>query len=171
MVFTEELVLYLISCPKRITDGPKSSSTRLSSSNIKFMLESLDGVYNFSGFISKNTNFQENYSVGLVFKPKDEKANIVLLRVNGPHGLNEFAPHHDGPHVHIASAQRINEGLKPEGNIETNVPYTTVDDAIQYYMKRIGVLEHDRIKHFPIPNVSQQIDLDFNNSESEVDNG
>ena len=165
MIFTEELVLELISCSKRITDGPKTSTIRISSSNVKFMLESSDGRYNFSGFIAKNTNFQENYSVGLVFRPKEEKGSIVLLRVNGPHGLNEFAPHHDGPHVHVATAQRINEGLKPEGNIETDVPYTTIEEAIQYFMQRIGVLDHDRVKYFPTPNVNPQMGVDFENPE------
>jgi len=129
------------------------------------MLESSDGRYNFSGFIAKNTNFQENYSVGLVFRPKEEKGSIVLLRVNGPHGSNEFAHHHDGPHVHVASAQRINEGLKPEGNIETDVPYTTIEEAIQYFMKRIDLLERDRVKYFPTPNVNPQMGVDFENPE------
>lgn len=106
-------------------------------------------VYSFGAFISRNLTFQENFSIGLTYQPKDEKGTIVLLRVNGPHGPNENIPHHEGPHVHIATAERINAGLKPEGMIETEVPYSTIEDAIQYFAKRINIIAADRQKHFP----------------------
>ena len=164
MVYTEELIAELIDCPKKVTNSPKDSGVGRGSSKIKFNLESTDGNYSFSGFISKNLTFQENFSIGLVFQPKDEKGTIVLLRVNGPHGPNENIPHHEGPHVHLATAERINAGLKPEGKIETGVPYATVEDAIQYYIKRINVIVVDRQKHFPPPD--NQIDFNFETDEN-----
>ncbi len=163
MVFTNELIEELISCPKKVTDSPKDSGVGRGSYKTKFYLESTDGNHSFSGFISRNLTFQENFSIGLVYHPKDEKGKIVLLRVNGPHGPNENAPHHEGPHVHLSTAERINAGLKPEGMIETNVPYSTVDDAIQYYIKRINIIPADRHKHFPTPN--NQIDINFEKGE------
>lgn len=159
MHYTDEMIEELISCPKKLTDSPKDSGAGRGSSKVKFYLESNDGNYSFSGFISKNFTFQENFSIGLVYYPKDEKGSIVLLRVNGPHGPNENMPHHEGPHVHVSTAVRINAGLKPEGKIEAIVPYATVDDAIQYFLKRINVMVADRQKHFPPPN--NQIDFNF----------
>jgi hypothetical protein len=161
VLYTDELIEELISCPKKVTDSPKDSGVGRGSSKIKFSLESTNGNYSFGGFISKNLTFQENFSIGLVYYPKDEKGSIVLLRANGPHGLNENLPHHDGPHVYIATAERMNAGLKPEGKIETTVPYATIDDAIQYYIKRINVIPVDRQKHFPLPD--NQIEFNFDN--------
>lgn len=159
MTFTDELIQELINCSKKVVDAPKDSGVGRGSRKLKFFLESADGQHSFSGFISKNLTFQENYSIGLVYNPKEEKGTIVLVRVNGPHGQNENAPHHDGPHVHLAIAERINAGLKPEGLIETNVPYSTIEDAIQYYIKRINIMPADRQKYFPTPN--SQIDINF----------
>lgn len=163
MTFTDELIEELVNCPKKVVVAPKDSGVGRGSRKIKFLLESVDGQHSFSGFISKNLTFQENYSIGLVYNPKEEKGKIVLLRVNGPHGQNENAPHHDGPHVHLSTAERINAGLKPEGVIETDVPYSTIEDAIQHYIKRINIIPADRQKHFPTPN--NQIDINFEQGE------
>ncbi len=164
MIFTNELIAELIGCLKNVTDSPKDSGFGRGSKKVKFLLESIDGKHVFSGFISRNHTFQENFSIGLVYHPKDEKGKILLLRVNGPHGPNEFAPHHDGPHIHISTAERINAGLKPEGMIKTDVPYATLDDAIQYYIKRVNITAGDRQKHFPPQN--KQIDINFEQSEN-----
>lgn len=163
MTFTDELIEELVNCPKKVVDAPKDSGVGRGSRKIKFLLESEDGHHSFSGFISKNLTFQENYSIGLVYNPKEEKGKIVLVRVNGPHGQNENAPHHDGSHVHLSTAERINAGLKPEGVIETDVPYSTIEDAIQHYIKRINIIPADRRKHFPTPN--NQIDINFEKGE------
>lgn len=98
-----------------------------------------------------------------MYTPREEKGKIVLLRVNGPHGPNENVPHHDGPHVHLSTAERINAGLKPEGVIEIDVPYLTIEDAIQHYVKRINIIPSDRKKHFPALN--NQIDINFEQGE------
>ena len=159
MTFTDELIKELVNCSKKVVDAPKDSGVGRGSSKIKFLLESVDGLHSFGGFISKNLTFQENYSIGLVYNPKEEKGKILLVRVNGPHGQNKNAPHHDGPHVHLSTSERINEGLKPEGMIETDVLYSTIEDAIQHYIKRINIIPSDRQKHFPTPNY--QIDINF----------
>ncbi len=164
MLYTEELIDELISCPKKVTNSPKDSGVGRGSNKVKFALESTDGMYTFSGFISRNLTFQENFSIGLVYEPKDEKGTIVLLRVNGPHGPNENILHHEVPHIHLATAERINAGLKPEGKIETEVPYATLDDAIQYFVKRTNIIVTDRQKHFPPPN--NQIDINFEAGEN-----
>jgi hypothetical protein len=163
MLFTDELIAELIGCPKTVTGAPKDSGVGRGSSKIKFSLESVDGNHSFNAFISRNLTFQENFSIGLVYQQKDEKGTIVLLRVNGPHGPNVNIPHHEGPHVHLATAERINLGLKPEGHIETGVPYATIEDAIQYFIRRINMIPTDRQKHFSPPD--SQIDFNFGEYE------
>ena len=69
MIFTNEFIKGLVNCPKKIIDAPKDSGVGRGSSKIKFLLESIDGQHSFSGFISKNLTFQENYSIGLVYNP------------------------------------------------------------------------------------------------------
>ena len=161
---TDELIAELIGCPKKVTNAPKDSGVGRGSSKTKFTLESVDGNHAFSGFISRNLTFQENFSIGLVYQQKDEKGTVVLIRVNGPHGPNENIAHHEGPHVHLATAARINAGLKPEGHIEMGVPYATIEDAIQYFIRRINVIPVDRQKHFPPSD--NQIDFNFDVEEN-----
>lgn len=164
MLYTDELIEELISCPKKVVIAPKDSGFGRGSSKVKFTLESDDTNHSFSSFISQNITFQENFSIGLVYQPKDEKGTIVLVRVNGPHGPNENIPHHEGPHIHLATADRINAGLKPEGHIETNVPYATIEEAIQFFIRRINIIPEDRQKHFP---VNIQINLNFESGGDE----
>jgi len=114
-------------------------------------------VSNFSGFITQNLAFIENFSIGLSFSPKDEKGKIVLFRCNGPHGGTKNIPHHASCHIHTSTADRINNGLKPEGQIDMTNEYSTIEDAIQFYVRRINIVITDRQKHFPSP--SGQIDL------------
>ena len=71
-------------------------------------------------------------------------------------------PHHAGCHIHTATAKRINDGLKPEGHIEMTVEYSTLEDALQFYIRKIGIVREDRQKYFPVPN--QQMDI-FGNLE------
>ena len=163
MIFTDQLTQELINCPKKIVDAPKDSGIMRGSKKWKFTMESTDGQHSFSGFISENTTFQENFSLGLVYNPKDEKGHIVLVRVNGPHGPNEKAPHHTGPHIHRATADSINAGLKPEsGEIITDVPFATIEDAIQHYVRLINIVAADRQKHFPPPKNQKEFDFTTN---------
>ncbi|MGN6401397.1 MAG: hypothetical protein ACTHMD_13145 [Flavisolibacter sp.] len=91
----------------------------------------------------------------------------MLVRVNGPHGPTEQAPHHNGPHIHKATTESVNSGQKPEnGEIITDVPYATIEDAIQHYARLINIVPADRQKHFPPPN--NQTKFDFPTNE---DNG
>jgi hypothetical protein len=167
MTFTNELIDELITCPKKVVDAPKSTGIAFGSKKIKFTLASLDGQHSYIGFISENATFQENFSIGLVYNPKEAKGHVVLVRVNGPHGPNEKAPHHDGPHVHKATAEAIEAGLKPEkGALITDVPYATIKDAIQYYVRLINIVPADRQKHFPPP--SNQTELAFGINDENV---
>jgi hypothetical protein len=116
-----------------------------------------DGRNNFNGFILCNKFFQENFSIGLSHNPKEEKGTIVLLRINGLHGGTKVHPHHSYYHIHLATAERINNGLKSEGKIIETTDYSSFETAIQYFIRYIGLDITDRQKYFPPP--SSQIDL------------
>lgn len=163
MVYTDAFIEELIGCSKKIINPPKEAGIGRGSTKIKFTLASTDETFSFSAFISQNITFQENFSIGLVYHPIDAKGTIVLLRVNGSHGLNENIPHHEGPHVHLADANRINMGLRPEGKIETEVPYATIKDAIQYFINRINISAADKQKYFSDP--KNQIHVNFESDE------
>jgi hypothetical protein len=73
MLYTDELIAELVGCPKKVTTAPKDSGVGRGSSKIKFALESIDGNYSFSGFISKNLTFQENFQLVWSFNQKMKK--------------------------------------------------------------------------------------------------
>ena len=111
----------------------------------------------FTGFINQNNYFLENYSVGLVHKNKNEYGKVILLRCNGLHGGHIEIPHHLGCHIHTATSERINKGLKPEGHIEMTNKYLTKEQAIQFYIRKINLDLKDRLKHFPPPNIQMEM--------------
>lgn len=157
-MFTDEILAELIRCPKIVMEAPmEMKQGRSGFVKRSFALKSKDGLHYFNGFINQNLTFTENFSIGLSYNPKDEKGNIVLLRCNGAHGGTNAHPHHASCHIHISTAERINNGLKPEGKIDMTNEYSTIEDAIQYYAKHINIDSIDRQKYFPPP--SGQIDL------------
>jgi len=158
MMITDQLIKELIACKKTVVEAPKDiKEGRSGFKKRTFTLISLDGLHSFSGFITQNLTFIENFSIGLSYSPKDEKGKIVLLRCNGPHGGTKNSPHHASCHIHTSTAERINNGLKPEGQIDITNDYSTIEDAIQFYIRRINIDTADRQKYFSPP--SGQIDL------------
>ena len=132
MIYTSDFIQDLIVCEKTIIEPPKDSGISRGSKKIMFSMVSGDGQHNFSGFISKNTTFQENFSIGLVYTPKEEKGKICLLRCNGLHGEVIGVPHHSFFHIHTTKAEDINNGIKVEKHIEETTAYSTLEDAIQF---------------------------------------
>ena len=148
-MYTEEFVSELINCSKRVIDPPKALKIDRGNFKTNFTLQSVDGKYNFYAFIRKNEKFPENFSVGLDYNPREEKGTIQLLRCNGPHGEHVQYPHHIVCHIHKATADRINSGLKPEGNFEITNRYATLEDALQFYINYVNIIADDKIKYFP----------------------
>lgn len=152
IMYTDAILRELIAMPKAIIDAPKLvKESRATFIKKGFTMSSIDDKYSFNGFITQNRVFTENFSVGLVYNPKNEKGSIVLLRVNGAHGGTDIDSHHAHCHIHTATAERINSGLKPEGHIEITTAYAMLEDAIQFYLDTIGLSIADRNKHFPRP--------------------
>lgn len=157
-MFTEEFLKELITCPKMVVDAPlEMKQGRSGFLKKSFVLKSIDGQYSFNGFINQNLTFSENFSIGLSYNPKEEKGTVVLLRCNGAHGGTIHHPHHASCHIHRTTAEGINNGVKSEDRIELTTEYSTLEDAIQYYVKLINLSSTDKQKYFPPP--SGQIDL------------
>jgi len=156
-MYTEQVIKELISCPKVITEPPRGKDARSSYTKSVFALDSKDGQFLFTGFITENLVFPENFSIGLVYKPREEKGSITLLRCNGMHGGTLQNPHHAYCHIHTVQSDFLNQGSKVESHIELTTEYSTLDTAIQFYINLIGLDPFDRQKYFPPP--SGQIDL------------
>ena len=150
MIYEEEYIAKLFGCPKEILEPPaKDYKEDRGHMKKNFTLQSLDGTFLFRCFIRYNVMFPENFTIGLDFNPREEKGTICLLRCNGTHGETRQIPHHASCHIHKASAESINSGLKPESNIEITEEYATIDQAIQYFINFINLKQEDRIKYFP----------------------
>lgn len=166
MTFTDNFIEELSNCSKSVVDAPKEMKEgRSGFAKRTFTLVSSDGQYNFNGFITQNLTFLENFSIGLSYNLKEEKGKMVLLRCNGPHGGTKNIPHHAVCHIHKSTAERINSGLKPEGQIELTNDYATIEEAVQFFVRRININVADRQKFFPPP--SGQIDL-FADTEEKI---
>ncbi len=133
-----------ISCPKQIVDPPrKEMRSERGHQRNDMTLSSLDGERRFSAFLRVNERFPENFSIGLVYHPRDEPGALTLLRRNGPHGehVNEPEdPHpHFGYHVHRANAEAINAGLSPEKQAAPTDAYASFPEALQYFLKAVSI--------------------------------
>jgi len=150
-MYTDKFIEQLITCSKVITDSPKDKDARAMYTKKVFLMDSKDEQFSFSGFMSQNTKFPENFSIGLVYKPKEERGSFVLLRCNGMHGGTQQNPHHTYPHIHTIQADFINQGSKIENQIDITTEYSTFETAIQFFIKGIGLDPSDRQKYFPPP--------------------
>lgn len=81
LMYTDLFIQELIVCQKTITESPKDSGISRGSYKTTFGMTSIDGLYSFSGFISRNIKFQENFSIGLTYIPKEEKGKICICKM------------------------------------------------------------------------------------------
>ena len=158
MNITDAELSAIIGAPKVIVDAPKNSSRRTSHIKKGFTLESIDKQHFFRGFITQNQSFPENFSIGLVYCPRAEKGEYILLRCNGKHGLHENIPHHAEFHIHTTDAASINNGLNTAHIATVTQEYISIDEAIQFYVNKINLAPEDRTKYFPAP-IGTQGDL------------
>lgn len=133
----------LVKCKKTITTPPKKKmSLENGSYRNNMSLISEDNQSKFSCFMRKNEDFPENFSIGLIYNPTDEKGTICLVRCNGPHGeynatLSQ-SPHFKH-HIHMAKAENLEKGIKPEKYSEEIDAYASYEEALRYFLKHINV--------------------------------
>jgi len=149
MILNQNKIEELIKCPKMIIK--KNVPWRLERGHyrIDFELQSINKQYFFTAFGRYNEMFNENFSFGLVFIPKDEKRTYELLRCNGPHGEHKQYPHHIHYHIHKATAESIMKGLKEDCAIEITRAYATYEEAYRFFMRYINIRPEDFNNLFP----------------------
>lgn len=159
-MYTAELIEELVSCEKQIVEPPtKDYKEERGQLRKNFTLQSINGNYSFNGFIRRNIAFSENFTIGLDYVPREEKGTICLLRCNGTHGGSSKFPHHDYFHIHFANAETINNGLKPESNIDLTHEYASIEEAIIFFIKTVNLRSVDRSKYFPQPDSQTKLNI------------
>ncbi len=107
----------------------------------------------FAAFLRRSDDFPENFSIGLLYDPKDGSGELTLLRCNGQHGIfsGTFDPKHPhwGYHIHRASEAAISAGLKPEKDAISTTDYACFEEAVQVFVKLINLDSVEAKKHFP----------------------
>lgn len=151
-IYTDEQLESLVSSTKRIVDPPmvKPRVERGSMRN-SMILESTDGQYRFRVFMRQSEVFEENFSIGLDYLPKDGSGSFCLLRCNGKHGAHRDHPHHLSFHVHRAMAEDVNNGNKQERNIEVTIDYASYLNGLVYFLKvaNVNLSQEESNRYFP----------------------
>jgi len=112
-----------------------------------FDLQSRDGLEQFQVFIRINEILPENFSIGLVYRPKTG-GKVILMRCNGDHGehLNKVvnSDRFSGPHIHHAREEALDLGLKEENYAEPTSEYFAWEEAFRVFTRKacIAGMEH-----------------------------
>ncbi len=152
MKLTNQEIEELTTCPKIIINAPKKEPIlRQGSWHNGFKLESLDSKYQFSVYTRINEKFEENFSVGLIYK------NTHLIRCNGIHGVhknkiinnNEFNVFH----IHKATQEVIEQELDSCSDAQLTNEYATFEEALFFFIKHINITNADEYPY--LSNLSQ----------------
>jgi hypothetical protein len=146
---TNDLIDELLRCQKKIIELPGRWKLDRGYNRTSFELQSLDEKFFFKAFGRVNTAFNENFSFGLIFFPQHEKGSYEIIRCNGPHGEHKSFPHHNYYHIHIATQQNVDMGLKEDSSIEITHEYTNFEQAYRYFAGRINIIPADMNLLFP----------------------
>lgn len=138
---TDNEIEELIHCPKNIVDPPRKEMQLVTGHWRNDMrLESIDREHDFSVFIRKDEDFEENFSIGLVYCPRGVRGDIHLFRCNGPHGPHILFDHHDRYHIHMADPKNLSSGLKAERTAHITREYASFQDALGYFLKTCNIV-------------------------------
>ena len=120
--YTQQEIDDLIACPKVVSEAPKREM-KLDRGHLRndMRLKSTDGKLEFRVFMRRSEDLPENFSIGLVFVAKDGSGEVVLL------------------HVHRASAEMIEAGLRPERAATINRDFASYEEAVQYFLGTTNV--------------------------------
>lgn len=142
-MFDEALLNRLISCPKLIVLPQQKDFKIENKSKINDMkLLSEDEQYSFSVFIRQNTEFTENFSIGLIYRDIIGK-DFPLIRFNGNHGENKnnFNHPHFHYHIHTISVKNLNNGSTELSTVSITDKYAAFEDALLYFFDFTNIKE------------------------------
>ena len=149
MKFDADIINKLLTCKKKIVQAPGKLKLERGHYRIGFDMQSEDDNFYFSAFGRYNAMFPENFSIGLIYIPKDEKRSYEILRCNGPHGEHKMFPHHVHYHIHKITTDAVESALKEDCFIELTDKYATYDDALHFFVKYINLTADDIKQYFP----------------------
>ena len=144
---TDQQIFDLIACPKRIVKRQpvRGYQTGNGHKRCDLDLQAANGRGGtFRVFIRQNTEFIENFSIGLRYQTSDRRLGLITLaRYNGPHGESSRAPdgHYALPHIHRITAPEIASGsTQPqEKDREITDRYRTFEQALAIFFADAGV--------------------------------
>ena len=115
-----------------------------------FGLVSADEERSYHAFIRKHNDYQENFSIGLVFLPT-EHASIQLVRFNGNHGEtvdNPLKPHpHRDFHIHKITPELIEEEINDPKEVSVTDKYASYEQAFRYFCEYVNIVNAN--EYFP----------------------
>ena len=118
-MLTDQQILDLIACPKTIVQKEPARGYREENRYRRCQLElqaNDDAALRFTAFVRQNTEFIENYSIGLRYQTNESRlGTVTLVRYNGPHG--ETSRHPDGHYAssHIPPHYSVRIGVGQHG--------------------------------------------------------
>ena len=147
-LLSETIIQELISCKKRAVKADRKRMVLLNRSyRNDVSLISLDNKYTFKMFMRYSNDFNEDFSVGLIWTNSDKffdvSKPIILIRYQGPHDSGQplNGDIHNDYHIHEITSEDINEGrfLKPSSKETTN-KYASFGEAVQSFEADCSVI-------------------------------
>ena len=143
----QTMVDNLISCSKEIVK-PFPRDYRIQNRQKRKVLKaiSFDGKFNFEIQFHQHVDFDDHFSVLLsVIHLNPNIPRILLFRANSNHGgtrgRKSHIEHHNMPHIHMISANDINNGnVDNPQPIDLNPPYVNFDSALLFFFKRCNII-------------------------------
>lgn len=136
-MLTDAEIQSLINFPKEITQKVPAKGYKQENGNQRcnLTLKKIGAEGSFSVFIRQNSQFIENYSIGLCYKTQDtDLGSVTLIRYNGPHGetSRHTDSHYNKPHVHRITAEEMASGSNQpqERHREITDKYNTFEEAL-----------------------------------------
>lgn len=151
---TDQDIEELIQLPKSIKTKSPSSGYREDGGHKRCDLDLhavSDTRITFTVFIRQNSQFIENFSIGLQYQTNRRvPGTITLIRYNGPHGdsSRHFDGHYHKPHIHRIAAEEIRSGsIQPQEKYrEVTTRYRTFEEALVRFFDDVKV--SDISQHF-----------------------
>jgi hypothetical protein len=154
MTFTLLRINELIECDKEITDAPtRDYKDEYRHRRKDFRLRAIDDPkLLFSVFMRQSLEFDEDFSLGLVYLSPDGK-RMTLVRYNGQHDQSndpyDLVKPHFQYHVHKATPENLNNGRYDKHPASATRLYASFAEATREFLAAIGVRAQDIAKYFP----------------------
>jgi hypothetical protein len=143
MIFTALIIDELIACEKLITEAPTREFKEENRHRRKDMRlqDCQDAKQQFSVFIRQSFEFDEDFSLGLVYLSVDGK-RMTMIRYNGQHDQSndpyDQAKTHFQYHIHKATPENLNNGCYDKHPASATGNYASFAEATHASLKLSG---------------------------------